>query len=271
MSLREEMDEAAEQEGQAEKNREQAEKNREQAEENRDRIEALETMLETMLETTLEKKLEEKLEEKLEKKVEGLKDGVSQTVTEELQRTRAKRSETSSLEERASRIEKAATTIENRLDQGIKLKEVDDLRRKIGRLVTVADLKKREEKSLSNAMGRLQDWKIQAEGEIQDLKSRLASGVRTIEDSAETISTGAWWSPAMGLVGGVVGVMMLALLSWGGYPILPQEARMTPSEISRVESSRCLSQVKSQMTEDEFDQCQKLLKRAQKKLGEPQD
>jgi DNA repair exonuclease SbcCD ATPase subunit len=263
MSLREEMDEAAEKEGQVEKNREQAEKNRERAEENREKIEALETMLET----TLEKKLEEKLEEK----VEGLKGGVSQTVKEELQRARAKRSETSSLEERASRIEKAATTIENRLDQGIELKGVEDLRRKIGRFLTVADLKKREEKSLSNAMGRLQDWKIQAEGEIQDLKSRLASGVRTIQGSAKTISTGAWWSPVTGLVGGLVGVMMLALLTRVGYPILPQKARMTPSEISRVERSRHLDRVEGQMTEEEYDRYQTLLKKAEKRLGEPQD
>ena len=151
------------------------------------------------------------------------------------------------------------------------MREAEDLRRKIGRFVTLADLKTSQEESLSSAMGRLQDWKIQAEGEIQDLKNKLASGVRTIQDSAETISTGAWWSLATGLVGGLVGVMMLALLSWGGYPILPQEARMTPSEISQVESGRYLDRAVEEMTEEEYDQYQTLLKKVGKRLGEPQD
>ncbi|MCS3758257.1 hypothetical protein [Salinibacter ruber] len=255
MSLREEMDGAAEKGEQVEKNRQQAEKNREQVEENSEKIEALENML----------------EKKLEEKIEGLKDEVSQTVKEELQRARAKRSETSSLGERVSGVEKAITNVENRLDQGIALEEAEDLRRKIGRFVTLADLKRSQEESLSNAMRRLQDWKIQAEGEIQDLKNKLASGVRTIQDSAETISTGAWWSLATGLVGGLVGVMMLALLSWGGYPILPQEARMTPSEISQVESGRYLDRAVEEMTEEEYDQYQTLLKKVGKRLGEPQD
>jgi hypothetical protein len=252
MSLREEMDGAAEK-------GEQVEKNREQAEENREKIEAMETTLENML------------EEKLEEKIEGLKDEVSQTVKEELQRARAKRSETSSLEERVSGVEKAITNVENRLDQGVELKGVEDLRRKISRFVTLADLRKTQEESLSNKMQDLQDWKIQAEGEIQDLKNKLASGVRTIQDSAETISTGAWWSLATGLVGGLVGVMMLALLSWEGYPILPQEARMTPSEISRVESSRYLDRAVEEMTEEEYDQYQTLLEKVGKRVGEPQD
>ncbi|MCS3679375.1 DNA repair exonuclease SbcCD ATPase subunit [Salinibacter ruber] len=248
MSLREEMDGAAEK-------GEQVEKNRERAEENREKIEALENML----------------EKKLEEKIEGLKDEVSQTVKEELQRAQAKRSETSSLEERVSGVEKAITSVGNRLDQGVELREAEDLRRKIGRFVTLADLKTSQEESLNSAMGRLQDWKIQAEGEIKDLKNKLASGVRTIQDSAETISTGAWWSLATGMVGGLVGVMMLALLSWGGYPILPQEARMTPSEISRVERSRYLDRAVEEMTEEEYDQYQTLLKKVGKRVGEPQD
>jgi hypothetical protein len=65
--------------------------------------------------------------------------------------------------------------------------------------------------------------------------------------------------------------MMLALLSWGGYPILPQEARMTPSEISRVESSRYLDRAVEEMTEEEYDQYQTLLKKVGKRVGEPQD
>ncbi len=251
MSLREEMDGAAEKGEQVEKNREQAEKNREQAEENREKIEALENML--------------------EEKIEGLKDEVSQTVKEELQRARAKRTETSSLEERVSGVEKAITSVENRLDQGIELKEAEDLRRKIGRFVTLADLKKKEEELLSDKMQDLRESEIQVEGEIQDLKNNLKSEVEKIEKSAEKILTGAWWSPATGLVGGLVGVMMLALLSWGGYPILPQEARMTPSEISRVESSRYLDRAVEEMTEKEYDQYQTLLKKVGKRLGEPQD
>ena len=254
MSLREEMDGAAEKGEQVEKNRQQAEKNREQAEENREKIEALENML--------------------EEKIEGLKDEVSQTVKEELQRARAKRTETSSLEERVSGVEKANTSVENRLDQGIELKEAEDLRRKIGRLVTLANLKKKEEELLSDKMQDLRESEIQVEGEIQDLKNSLESEVGKIEKSAEKILTGAWWSPATGLVGGLVGVMMLALLSWGGYPILPQEVRMSPGEIDRVMRDRRVERAVDQMTEKELKDFRSLLQEAEKKTGEssrPQD
>ena len=241
MSLREEMVGAAEK-------GEQVEKNREQAEENREKIEGLENTLENMMEEIAEE-------------VEGLRSDLSKKIVRAEEATK----------EVSGEVEKAIKAIDRMQSEGIELKEAEDLRRKIGRLVTLANLKKKEEELLSDKMQDLRESEIQIEGEIQDLKNNLKSEVEKIEKSAEKILTGAWWSPATGLVGGLVGVMMLALLSWGGYPILPQEARMTPSEISRVESSRYLDRAVEEMTEKEYDQYQTLLKKVGKRLGEPQD
>ncbi len=223
MSLREEMDGAAEK-------GEQVEKNREQAEENREKIEGLENTLENMMEEIAEE-------------VNG-------------------------------EVEKVIKAIDQMRSEGIDLKEVEDLRKKISRFVTLADLKKEEEELLSDKMQDLRESEIQVEGEIQDLKNSLESEVEKIEKSAEKILTGAWWSPVTGLVGGLVGVMMLALLSWGGYPILPQEARMSPGEIDRVMRDRRVERAVDQMTEKELKDFRSLLQEAEKRTGEssrPQD
>jgi hypothetical protein len=240
------------------------------AEENRDRIEAL----------------EEALEEVLKKKFEGLKGDlkeglgqvVGQMVEEKLQPAlaaeRSLAEERSDLEERLSSAEEAIRGLETRLDQGVEVKqteEMKDLRRKISRFLSLADLRKEQEKTMSNEIQRLRRWKGQTEREMKERQRKLDSAERTTRDSAETIRTAAWWSPVTAFVGGLVGLVMMALLTRVGYTILPQSLRMTPTEIEQVMQERNRDVLEQEMTEEELNQYRESLKKAEKRLRERQD
>jgi hypothetical protein len=67
---------------------------------------------------------------------------------------------------------------------------------------------------------------------------------------------------------------MQAVLTWVGYPILPQEVRMSPNEIDRVMRDRRVERAADQMTEKELKQFRSLLQEAEKEAKEssgPQD
>ncbi len=250
MSLREEMDGAAEKGEQVEKNREQAEKNREQAEENRQKIEAMENMLKEIAE-----------------ELKGLRSDLSKKIDRAEEAT----------EEVSSEVEKVIKAINRMRSEGVELEglsEVRDLRRKISRFLSMMEMETSEAKSINNHLQRLRHLLRKVEEQAKKKNGEIAKGANMAKSGGEWAYKVAMWSPMLGVVGGLVGFLMQAVLTWVGYPILPQEVRMSPNEIDRVMRDRRVERAADQMTEKELKQFRSLLQEAEKEAKEssgPQD
>ncbi|MCS3785459.1 hypothetical protein [Salinibacter ruber] len=247
MSLREEMDGAAEK-------GEQVEKNREQAEENREKIEGLENTLENMMEEIAEE-------------VEGLRSDLSKKIVRAEEAT----------EEVNGEVEKAIKAINQMRSEGIELEglsEVEDLREKLSRYLKLVDLEKSGAKSADDLLQRVRERLIEVEEQAKEKNEEIAKGAKKAKSGGERAYTVAKWAPVLGVVGGLVGFLMQAGLTWVGYPVLPQEVRMSPGEIDRVMRDRRVERAVDQMTEKELKDFRSLLQEAEKKTGEssrPQD
>ncbi len=250
MSLREEMDGAAEKGEQVEKNREQAEKNREQAEENREKIEALENTLEEIAE-----------------ELKGLRSDLSKKIDRAEEATK----------EVSGEVEKVIKAIDRIRSEGIELEglsEVKDLRRKISRFLSMMEVETSEAKSVNNLLQRVRDQLRKVEKQAKKKNGEIAKGATMAKSGGKWAYTVARWSLVLVVVGGLVGFLMQAVLTWVGYPILPQEVRMSPNEIDRVMRDRRVERAADQMTEKELKQFRSLLQEAEKEAkesSEPQD
>lgn len=256
--MSEEMDEAAEKEGQAEKNRK-------QAEENRQRIEALEE--------ALGNQVEEVLEETLKEKVEGLKDDLKEDLSQIVEeRVSQVSQEQGAVREMREAVQKA---VQETLSEGVPLKgerEFRQLREKIGRFMRRArtmtelmDAKEGAQRRVTKALKNVRERGKEARKEMR-AKTRL------VESSAKALD-GAWWKVAVPTVL-TVAVAFLGVIAWGTVETIPRAWRTTEEEQVDIREMRRLERATGAMTDEQLEQFRTLLQKAEKQekeSSEPQD
>lgn len=166
-------------------------------------------------------------------------------------------------------VKEEASELKAMLERGIPIEGKEEFRRmreKLSSLLRnmhtkagIMDVEESLRESVRQELEALRSEQKRMKDELDDLTWRLKS-------SADALDAVWWRTVGVGMLGGVVGAVLLALVAWTATETLPQEWRMTAEEVRRINQDRARDRLKQEMTEDEWKQYRTLLEKVGKRM-----
>ncbi|WP_233993502.1 hypothetical protein [Salinibacter altiplanensis] len=170
-------------------------------------------------------------------------------------------------------IQELKSTLQKMIEEGVPLegkKEFRQMKKKVGQLVSEVNTKaellasevERQDR-VNEAVSSVKEALGDLKNEKREMKNDHSSLLRRLEKTAGALETRWWRRVWTGMLGGALGVLVLAGVGWASTETLPQEWRMIPEEVRQIEGTKRLrNATRDHLTEEEYETYRKLLKKA---------
>lgn len=205
---------------------------------------------------------------KIPKRLRSLEEKIDQ-IPSQLEEAHLSAEVTKEIKKEIANVKEEAGELKAMLERGIPIEGKEEFRRmrkKLSSLLEnmhtkagIMDIEESLRESVRRELEALRSEQKRTKDELNDLMWRLKS-------SADALDAVWWTTVGVGMLGGVVGAALLALVAWTATETLPQEWRMTAEEVRRINQDRARDRLKQEMTEDEWKQYRTLLEKVGKRM-----